>query len=464
MTAGRHDGETAAARHVPPYPKLTFSARHRAVRVREISARERNDTASHRSVPARPMRAKGAPNDADDAAGDRHRDGPRRRRRGRVRPGLPVARGRRPGRRRAGVPRVRRRGSARPRADPADPRRAPRPPARREPGDASSPAASSNSRPAGRAAGRDRPARRGRGRGRRRAGAARARPRRGGARPAAAAAAPAAAAPLRRDGRVLRRLRARVGGRAADDVLDRRDPGERRPRPRPAARWARAHVLGPVLAAAFANSPLRLGRPCGWMSARQAGVGAPRPHPHRPRGRGRRGRRHGRRPGPRLGPLPARRPPHGDPGRRRAAAPGARRLHLPRPARRARAATHGRGPRLPRHHPVPAGTAARLAGDPLPRRAAARATGRWRGRDPRPRHRRPGRAGRDGRRGGRRPRRRADGGPGDRGAPPPGAGSPTRSCRRAAEACFRAALDALPRLGAARGPRRARSPRSPTGT
>ncbi|GGM60871.1 glutamate--cysteine ligase EgtA [Thermopolyspora flexuosa] len=39
--------------------------------------------------------------------------------------------------------------------------------------------------------------------------------------------------------------------------------------PRPEARWARAHALGPVLAAAFANSPLRLGRPCGWMSARQ---------------------------------------------------------------------------------------------------------------------------------------------------------------------------------------------------
>jgi len=38
---------------------------------------------------------------------------------------------------------------------------------------------------------------------------------------------------------------------------------------RPEARWARAHALGPVLTAAFANSPLRLGRPCGWMSGRQ---------------------------------------------------------------------------------------------------------------------------------------------------------------------------------------------------
>ncbi|MER6831163.1 glutamate-cysteine ligase family protein [Streptosporangium sp. NPDC000563] len=39
---------------------------------------------------------------------------------------------------------------------------------------------------------------------------------------------------------------------------------------RPAARWERAHLLGPVLVAAFANSPLSEGRPCGWMSGRQA--------------------------------------------------------------------------------------------------------------------------------------------------------------------------------------------------
>ncbi|SEF87738.1 glutamate--cysteine ligase [Nonomuraea solani] len=38
---------------------------------------------------------------------------------------------------------------------------------------------------------------------------------------------------------------------------------------RPAARWERAHTLGPMLLAAFANSPLRAGRPCGWMSGRQ---------------------------------------------------------------------------------------------------------------------------------------------------------------------------------------------------
>ncbi|GAA3142805.1 glutamate-cysteine ligase family protein [Nonomuraea salmonea] len=39
---------------------------------------------------------------------------------------------------------------------------------------------------------------------------------------------------------------------------------------RPAARWERAHALGPMLLAAFANSPLSDGRPSGWMSGRQA--------------------------------------------------------------------------------------------------------------------------------------------------------------------------------------------------
>ncbi|MFF0578073.1 ergothioneine biosynthesis glutamate--cysteine ligase EgtA [Streptosporangium saharense] len=38
---------------------------------------------------------------------------------------------------------------------------------------------------------------------------------------------------------------------------------------RPSARWERAHRLGPILLAAFANSSLREGRPCGWMSGRQ---------------------------------------------------------------------------------------------------------------------------------------------------------------------------------------------------
>ncbi|GAA1507855.1 ergothioneine biosynthesis glutamate--cysteine ligase EgtA [Sphaerisporangium rubeum] len=39
---------------------------------------------------------------------------------------------------------------------------------------------------------------------------------------------------------------------------------------RPAVRWRHANMFGPVLNAAFANSPLLRGRPCGWMSGRQA--------------------------------------------------------------------------------------------------------------------------------------------------------------------------------------------------
>jgi glutamate--cysteine ligase len=34
-------------------------------------------------------------------------------------------------------------------------------------------------------------------------------------------------------------------------------------------RWRLLHALGPVLVAAFANSPLRCGRPTGWLSSRQ---------------------------------------------------------------------------------------------------------------------------------------------------------------------------------------------------
>ncbi|MGH9285147.1 MAG: glutamate-cysteine ligase family protein, partial [Acidimicrobiales bacterium] len=40
--------------------------------------------------------------------------------------------------------------------------------------------------------------------------------------------------------------------------------------PEAAARWRRAHALGPVLSAAFANSPLRMGRPTGFRSTRAA--------------------------------------------------------------------------------------------------------------------------------------------------------------------------------------------------
>ena len=39
------------------------------------------------------------------------------------------------------------------------------------------------------------------------------------------------------------------------------------------SRWTLAHRIGPVLVAAFANSPLRGGRPTGWVSTRQANWG-----------------------------------------------------------------------------------------------------------------------------------------------------------------------------------------------
>ena len=53
-------------------------------------------------------------------------------------------------------------------------------------------------------------------------------------------------------------------------MLDGVDPGQPGSgRANPAARWERAHLLGPVLVAAFANSPLSEGRPHGWMSGRQ---------------------------------------------------------------------------------------------------------------------------------------------------------------------------------------------------
>ena len=51
------------------------------------------------------------------------------------------------------------------------------------------------------------------------------------------------------------------------------------------ARWRLAHRLGPVLVAAFANSPLWHGRPSGWVSLRQAvwaRVDPPRPPPPPP--------------------------------------------------------------------------------------------------------------------------------------------------------------------------------------
>lgn len=49
------------------------------------------------------------------------------------------------------------------------------------------------------------------------------------------------------------------------------DAGTEEPGPQGyAARWRLAHLLGPVLVAVFANSPLSEGRPTGWRSTRQA--------------------------------------------------------------------------------------------------------------------------------------------------------------------------------------------------
>ena len=84
------------------------------------------------------------------------------------------------------------------------------------------------------------------------------------------AAAPAGAPPLPRDGAVLRPHRP---ARAQRHVLHGGRPGLRRrgrARPAVAARWAAVHALGPVLLAAFANSPRLHGRRTGWKSTRWA--------------------------------------------------------------------------------------------------------------------------------------------------------------------------------------------------
>ena len=139
-------------------------------------------------------------------------------------------------------------------------------------------------------------------------------------------------------------------------------------------RWRLLHALGPVFVAAFANSPLREGRPTGWKSTRQA-IWA------------------------RLDPCRTRPPQNAVPAGRghrqtldadpRAAwidyalsaevmcvrRPGGRALDrtggadVPRlAARRRRAAAHPGGPLLPPVHAVPAGPAARPPGVPGHRR------------------------------------------------------------------------------------------------
>ncbi len=98
-----------------------------------------------------------------------------------------------------------------------------------------------------------------------------------GLRPAARAADPLRpprrildAAPLPGDGAVLRPARARTAAaRCAPPPPCRSASTPARPHD-VAARWAALHALGPVLLAAFANSPALHGRRTGWKSARWA--------------------------------------------------------------------------------------------------------------------------------------------------------------------------------------------------
>ncbi len=97
-------------------------------------------------------------------------------------------------------------------------------------------------------------------------------------RPAAPGARPS---PLPRDGAPLRPDRP-VGPQR--HVLHRRgagvlDAGEGAGVGR---RWDAVHALGPVLVAAFANSPVLHGRRTGWKSSRLAALARPRPAAHRP--------------------------------------------------------------------------------------------------------------------------------------------------------------------------------------
>ena len=110
-------------------------------------------------------------------------------------------------------------------------------------------------------------------------------------------------------------------------------------RPAIGRRWDAVHALGPVLVAAFANSPVLHGRRTGWKSSRLAAWLAARPAAHRPAAS------LVRRPGGRVGPPGARHRAAVRPARRRPVGRAARR-HVrrlgPRRRRAARSADHRR--------------------------------------------------------------------------------------------------------------------------
>ena len=217
------------------------------------------------------------------------------------------------------------------------------------------------------------------------------------------------------------------------------------------SRWRLLHAIGPVLVAAFANSPLRGGRPTGWLLGPAAGVGAAwtRAAPGR---RARTARTRATR-GPRTRWTPSscasatRTRPTG-PRRagltfrdwlRGAAAPD--RLRPPTAER----------PGLPPVHPVPAGPPARAPGAADDRRAARRRLdrARWRSSARWPATSAPADAALAAAEplwaAGRRMAARASRAARTRGCARPGPGRPTRASAEASRQCFEAAGAALDR-------------------
>ena len=134
------------------------------------------------------------------------------------------------------------------------------------------------------------------------------------------------------------------------------------------SRWRLLHAIGPVLVAAFANSPLRRGRPTGWRSARQQVWANMDPGRTRAPGRRRRTRATRGPPTPWTPQLMCVR----EPGSADWTAPPGLTFRDWVRGRRVRdaAGAHPGGPGLPPVHAVPAGAAARAPGAAHDRRAA----------------------------------------------------------------------------------------------